>query len=101
MSDAPVEKTFPVLGSKPSERVPWAFVAQFEQQAVRVHRQTIQQLSEFGGLCWTEIWGIMNGKDVFGPAGRGLQVAACRSSVRQRVQEWRDSHVSGTSHSDA
>jgi hypothetical protein len=78
---------FPVLGKVPKgTTVPWAWLAQFEAQAIRVHDQSLKMLAERGGLDFSEIWGVINGKNVF--AMHRLDPAACEREVRAAVSAW-------------
>jgi hypothetical protein len=65
------DKRFPVLrytGFTSEERalletltdVPWAFVEEHEQQALRNHSQTVKRLAERGGLSLWELWCVVH-----------------------------------------
>jgi hypothetical protein len=61
------ERQFPILNSDRTpdlpRSVPWSFVAPHERQAVRNHGQTLERLAQRQGLCWVELWHVINGKD--------------------------------------
>jgi len=52
---------FPILGT--TENIPWDVVAPHEKQAVKNHGQTLQQLSERGGLDYTEVLAVLEDRD--------------------------------------
>jgi hypothetical protein len=43
--------------------VPWAWLAKYEGQFPKNHYQTMQQLSERGGLSPLELWMVVHGRD--------------------------------------
>ena len=43
--------------------VPWSWVEKFEGQFLRNHRQTVQGLSERGGLSPMELWMVAHGRE--------------------------------------
>lgn len=55
---------FPVLqpGHQPQEYIPYNIIAPHEAQAMKNHGQSLQRLSERGGLSWGEIWAVINDK---------------------------------------
>lgn len=59
-------KRFPIHSSdrKIIESVPWGLVAPFERQALSNHSQTLQRLSERGGLGLEELWCVLNEKSL-------------------------------------
>jgi len=67
-----INNPFPILGVSrqqlhPGTRdwVPWEFLQPHEKRAVENHDQSLQQLKNRGGLCWSEIWLIINDKPWF------------------------------------
>lgn len=67
-------KTFPILypySRKPKATdvlaVPWFWIIEYEKQAKRNHDQTIQRLSERGGLDPQEIWCAVKGIGLWDP----------------------------------
>lgn len=80
--------------------VPWEFVAQFEKQAQSNHSQTLKRLAERGGLCWTELADVVEGKSwdmqtftTSTPAEAARYVAKealAALRVLTKLKEWRD-----------
>lgn len=87
---ADTTRLFPVLGSKPPEGVPWAFVAQYAMQALVVHGQTLERLAERGGLSWSELRGIAEGRNVFkfDRTRYAAYEAEARTVVARLMEEW-------------
>jgi len=61
------ERQFPVLSedrrkTPPPHSVPWAWIQQFERQAIENHDQDLEKLASRGGMGWFEIVCIMRGK---------------------------------------
>lgn len=54
------ERRFRIMDGAPS--VPWRLVEPYEAQALANHDQTLEQLSERGGLSAGELWCIVHGK---------------------------------------
>lgn len=54
------ERMFPIMNG-PS--VPWSVMAPHEKQAIKNHGQTLQRLSERGGLGAEEAWFIVNDQE--------------------------------------
>ncbi|EFO31358.1 conserved hypothetical protein [Roseibium sp. TrichSKD4] len=54
------EKQFPILGAKGKiKSVPWRLVEPHREQAMQNHRQSLEQLASRGGLCWVELFAVM------------------------------------------
>lgn len=56
-------KLFPIMAqyrhTKTTEYIPYAVIAPHEQQALRNHMQTLQRLSERGGLSYCEALAVL------------------------------------------
>lgn len=56
-------KEFPILGSvlgpASKEFIPWDCLIEHEEQALKNHGQTIEQLANRGGLDWTEALAVL------------------------------------------
>jgi hypothetical protein len=64
----PEESQFPILGSSRQllptlpTSVPWSIVEPHESQAMKNHGQTLKRLADRGGLGWTELSDVIEGK---------------------------------------
>ncbi|WMJ81949.1 hypothetical protein RBU49_06790 [Clostridium sp. MB40-C1] len=54
---------FPILGSEPKEYIPLDIVKPHEKQAIINHGQTLDRLSQRGGLDWVEMLFILEDKN--------------------------------------
>lgn len=61
---------YPVIGTKPQEYIPHEVLIPHEKQAIYNHSQTLERLSERGGLSWYEILCIL--QDVRGIEGMNI-----------------------------
>ena len=61
MSEA--EKMFPILGT--GDYIPWKLIKQHEKQAERNHYQSLERLSERGGLSWNETLCVLEDKEFY------------------------------------
>jgi hypothetical protein len=77
---------FPIMAPPPGcpERVPWAFVAPHEGQALANHEQDLTQLARRGGLDTTELLAVLEDRP-WHPVGR-LDAAA---RVVELLAAWR------------
>lgn len=58
-----MENKFPILDSEPKEYIPLELVKPHEKQAIRNHNQTLERLSERGGLGWIEMLFVLEDKN--------------------------------------
>ena len=54
---------FPILGSEPKEYIPLDIVKSHEKQAIINHGQTLDRLSQRGGLDWVEMLFVLEDKN--------------------------------------
>lgn len=54
-----------VQGRNGFSRIPMIYFAPHEEWAVKNHGQTLQQLAERGGVCWSEAWAILSEVGLF------------------------------------
>lgn len=54
-----VDKPYPVLGTRPTEYIPYGVLIPHEKQAWKNHAQSLDRLKERGGLAWSEMLAIL------------------------------------------
>lgn len=80
---------FPIMGPGPTrygERrltVPFAFVKAHERQANTNHGQTVERLKERGGLGWSELAAVVEGRD-----WRQMDVDAAHEQTMRVLLAW-------------
>lgn len=70
-------RTFPVLHGELLRAVPWAMLAPHEGQALANHHQTLEELTQRGGLGTSEMLAVM--------AGKRLRDFTCRADDEERL----------------
>lgn len=94
MTDFPVHYVGRKVEGSPLT-VPWAWISQFENAAQTNHGQTLTRLSERGGLTWSEMkWlieGRVNRAEYPTPDSAVAFETACMKLVLERINAWKNS----------
>ena|SRR6185369_9425476 len=96
------QRTFPILDSVHDvlptlpRSVPWSLVDPHEPQALKNHNQTLKRLAERGGLDWSELADVIEGKSWDGRAFSSksdpeyvLRLASAAARVLRKVNQHR------------
>lgn len=76
---------FPVINTRPQQYVPYDFLKQYEERIIKNHGQTLERLSERGGLDWSEILLIINDKPFEYKGFDHMTTEEKKKSVRREV----------------